>query len=139
MTEPNALPRRHWWLLVLMCLLAVFQANAALRVLSVPDTLAAQINLPLPLQFVVGALWALVSLTVGTMLWRRKPGAARLAVWLCFAFSIYSLLRLFLFTQADYDRGRLPFLVVLTVLILFLPAVWLIRHARARLPDGDYP
>ncbi len=123
--------------MTLLGILLLFQISAAVRALQVPSELAAQISLPMPLQFVAGMLWAVAALVVVAGLWQRKPGSGRTAGWLLVGFSIYSLLRLLLFTQADYDRGRLPFLIVLTVIILLLPVIGLIRRTRARLLDGE--
>jgi hypothetical protein len=130
-------PRRIYWLMTLLGILVLFQASAAWRALQVPPKLAVEISLPMSLQFVTGALWAGAALVVLRQLWLRQPGSGRRAGWLLVGFSIYTLLRLLLFAQADYDRERLLFLAILTVLFLLLPVIWLARRTRARLLDGE--
>lgn len=137
MSKAPVLSRRLYWLMTLLGILLLFQLSAAARALQVPPELAVQVSLPMPLQFVAGILWAVASLVILVRLWQRRPGSAQIAGWLIIAFCIYSLLRLLLFTQADYDRGRLPFLMVLTIIILLLPVIGLIRRTRVRLLDGE--
>ena len=52
------------------------------------------------------------------MLARRNGHAVRYTAWLFVLFILYSLLRLMIFAQADYDRGRLPFLVIVAALMI---------------------
>jgi len=133
-TDPpsNDAGKRSRILMVLTALLALVQFGAALRALSVPDELAARISLPVPLDFVAGLLWALLSLMALALLWRRERRARLYAAWLAVGFSTYSLLRLLLFSQAEYDRGRFPFLLVIIALLLILPAAYIVRFRRAK-------
>ena len=107
-TDANPTPthtrKRARILILLTALLACVQFGAAIRALQVPQTVAEKISLPLPLDFVASLLWALISLTVLVLLWRRARRAHLYAAWLAIGFSIYSLLRLLLFSQAEYDR-----------------------------------
>jgi hypothetical protein len=121
--EYNTLPRRARGLLMVTGLLALFQAGAAFQVLHIPGTLAAQISLSLPLEFTASLLWAFLAGVDCIQLWRRRAGAQKNTVWLLIAFMIYTLLRLILFAQADYDRGRLGFLTLVFVLIIALIAL----------------
>jgi len=127
---PAPTRKRARLLMLLTTLLALVQLGAAVRGLNVPDALADRISLPLPLEFVAGVLWALVSLGVLALLWRRERRARLYAAWLAVGFSIYSLLRLLLFSQADYDRGRYPFLLVVIALLLILPVAYIVRFRR---------
>lgn len=125
-------PRRSRWFITLMGLLALFQGGAALRVLHIAPDLTAQIALSLPLEFVVSLLWTGTAALTARALWLRRPAAERQARALLAGFVGYSLLRLILFAQADYDRGRLPFLLVISGLLctsLIIP--WLLRHVYA--------
>jgi hypothetical protein len=125
-------------LLILTAFLALFQLGAAVRVLQVPDTLAAQVKLPFPLEFIASLLWALAAVGVFVLLWARRKDAKLYAAWLAVGFSIYSLLRLLLFSQADYDRGRFPFLLVVIAILLFAPVAYLVHYRRTHLSrDGD--
>jgi hypothetical protein len=104
----------------------------------VTDTLAARVNLPFPLEFIASLLWGLAALGVFALLWMRRREARLYAAWLAIGFSIYSLLRLLLFSQADYDRGRFPFLLVVIAVLLFAPVAYLVHHKRTHLSrDGD--
>ncbi len=107
-------------LLVLTACLALFQAGAVLQAIQIPAGLAAQISLPLPAQMIVSAVWTILAGEVTVGLWQRRPKSKRLAVGLLLVFSIYSLIRLLLFTQADYDRQRLGFLTLLIGLVAVL-------------------
>jgi hypothetical protein len=126
---PSHAHRRPHWLIILIVSLALFQLGAAIRTLQVPDALAAQITLPLPLEFIVGILWALVFAWLTPNLIRLKSNARRHTVWAVIGFAVYSVARLLLFTQADYDRQRLPFLLIATVLILAIPVTYLLRQS----------
>ena len=127
-----SLPRRKRWLIVLVTLLALFQAGAALRTLQIPGDLAAQISLIPPLEVVASAFWAVAAAWVDWMLWKRRPDAVPKALWLMIGFSIYSFGRLLLFTRADYDRGRLPFLTLITAIIVLLLAAAALRRQRTK-------
>jgi hypothetical protein len=121
----QARPRR-WWLIGLTGLLALTQAGAALRVFSLPPDLAGQISLPLPLEFVAGALWALLFAAITVNLLHRRT--AHRVVPVLSGFILYSLARLLLFTQADYDRTRLPFLAALSLVLLVVLAAARLRR-----------
>jgi hypothetical protein len=101
-------------LIALTILLALFQAGAALRALQTPLEIAAQVSLPLALEAVLSALWAAAFGVMTVRLWKHKPGTNERAVWLIGGFIGYSVLRLALFARADYDRQRLPFLLMAT-------------------------
>lgn len=104
-----------------MCLLmALFQAGAAAHALNVP----ALVSLQPGLEFVGGAFWA-GAFTIGAYrLYKDAPGSIRAGGWLLVAFFGYTVARLTLFTRADYDRERLPF--VWTVAGLMTVLLWLI-------------
>jgi hypothetical protein len=107
----NTVPGCGRWLAVLPLLLAVFQVNMALRALQTPGEIAAQTALPLPLDALASGVWAFFAVWAGWRLLRGRPGGRQ--VFMLFAgFTLYSVLRLALFTQAGYDRQRLPFLVI---------------------------
>lgn len=105
-------PKRKHWLIVITMGLALFQAGAAVRVLRLPAEIAAQTNLALPLEIAVSLFWAAFAVVVCRRLWQRRADAVRKAGWLTGTFSLYSVARLVIYAQADYDRGRLPFLAL---------------------------
>lgn len=132
--QPTRTRKRARLLIMLTLLLAVVQVGAAVRAMQVPDEVAAKISLPLPLEAITSLLWALLSLGVFALLWRRERRARLYAAWLAVGFSIYSLIRLLLFSQADYDRGRFPFLLVVIAVLLILPVAYIVRVRRTDLP-----
>lgn len=94
--------------------------------------------LPLKLSFVANGLWAVGGVLVLRLLWRRQVRARLAAVGLLIGFSIYSLLRLLLLSQADYDRGRWPILLLLLAVLLIIPVTYMARAGRANNQlDGD--
>jgi hypothetical protein len=133
-TDANPTPtrtrKRARLLILLTALLACVQFGAAMRALQVPPTVAEKISLPLLLDFIASLLWTLISLAVMVLLWRRVRRARLYAAWLAIGFSIYSLLRLLLFSQAEYDRGRFPFLLVVVALLTILPVAYIVRIRR---------
>ena len=122
-SERNSLSRRSRVLLVLTAGLALFQAGAVIQALQIPADLAAQISLLLPVQLIANLIWTMLAGVVTVIQWQRRPNAKRLAVGLLLAFSIYSLIRLLLFAQADYDRQRLGFLTLLIGLIAVITVI----------------
>lgn len=117
----------YWLFALLTALLAVVTLGLALRAVTLPPELAAQVSLSLPLEFVGGVLWAGAFAWATWGLFRGKRGAVSLAFALILAFATYSAVRLLIFARADYDRGRLPFLWVTLALILL--AAGLVRAA----------
>jgi hypothetical protein len=111
------------WLALLTGLLAAVELGAAVRAVQLPGDLAARIHLPMPLEFVASVAWAALSALTSIRLLKRQPNATHHAAWLFAGFILYSAARLLLFTQADYDRQRLPFLLVI-LLILIIPAAY---------------
>lgn len=135
--ELQSPPRRTRWLIGLTAALALFQAGAVLQALNVPAEVAAQVSLPLIFQVVISAVWAVLTGWASWQLWHCKPSAGRNALWVLAGFSIYSLFRLLLFSQADYDRERLPFLSLLTAIILVMLAAALRRQRAKTDLNGD--
>lgn len=124
-------PRFHGVLILLTVLLALFQAGAVVNALRLPPDLARQISLNPALEVVAGALWTLVAAVIGLRLLQRMPGAGQGAAWLLLAFGVYAVLRLVIFARADYDQGRLPFLLVAISVLLAFPVVSIARSRRA--------
>lgn len=129
---------RHPFLIFLCAILALFQITNALAVLQLPGVVASAVSIPGVLQVVLSAGWALLFLIAAVSLVTRKHAGPRLAGGLFLAFVMYSLLRLVIFARADYDRERLPSLLIVTVLLLALPVGLLFRaSARHALPANE--
>lgn len=125
---------RRWWLITLLIALGLYQAGVALQALRVPPELAAQVHLPLALDFVAGVLWALLFSLGAVNLIQKRPAYT---VRVVSGFIVYSVVRLALFAQADYDRQRLPFLLV--VFILAITAALLCRPVNGDIQYGRKP
>lgn len=129
-TKPRKTGCAYRLLTLLTALLAVVGAGLAARAVTLPPELAAQVSLNLPLEVAAGALWAGLFALVCWRLLRRKTHAVDQALLLALAFATYSFVRLLLFARADYDLGRLPFLLV--TLGLLLAAAFIRAAARWR-------
>jgi hypothetical protein len=139
-TPPPARPRYAYWLMLVVALLALMQIVFVIRVLQLPGELASQVNLRIPLEFVAGILWAGVFGFCTLTLVRNRLYALRYTGWALLGFLVYSVARLFIFAQADYDRQRLSFLLVLTIVILvmvLMRAVWIGIQARESLNNDS--
>ncbi len=112
--------RRRWTWGIFMAAFALFQSGAAYHAFSrVPDA----VTLPPALwDGVVALLWLVMACAVLWRLWRGM--GSRLAVPFLSGFSIYSVFRLFIFSQADYDRGRLPFLTIMLIVCVAAALLW---------------
>jgi hypothetical protein len=145
-TSHNHRPRLTRWLALLTTLLALHQIVSAIRVLQLPDDLAGQVSLVIPLEVIAGRLWAGLFVLITLALVRKHIHALRYAGWALIGFVFYSIARLIIFSRADYDQGRLPFLLVAAVIMICVPAVFLIlrkrgisRQAREKDHHGSRP
>ncbi len=115
--------RQRHVLLALFMLLVQFGALHNLT--TIPPEIAAQLSLILPLERALTLAWALIFAWLAVTLWR---GAQTRRQWQTLAlYAVVSVMRLLLFARADYDRGRLPFL-----LLTLLPAAFLLLRRRTR-------
>lgn len=105
--------------IALIAALGLAQLIGALRAATLPPELAAQVSLSLLLEFLLGVMWAGIFWTcVYLHLARPKVFALRLTLIALAAFAVLSVARLMVFVQAEYDRQRLPFLIVALSVIL---------------------
>ena len=106
---------RHALLALLMLLV---QFGALYNLTAIPPEIAAQLSLILPLELALTLAWALIFAWLAVTLWR---GAQTRRLWQALAlYAVVSVMRLLLFARADYDRGRLPFLLLTLLLAAFL-------------------
>jgi len=120
--------RRPRWLLFVLFLLVVYHVGAVIRALQLPTDTAEQLSLSPSLLLMTGVTWALLFGWVTIGLVRRKRGSVKRALMLIAVFIIYSALRLVVFTQSVYDRQRLPFLLMIFLLLLIGVVLALIRN-----------
>src|SRR5262245_55452115 len=113
--------------LVLTAILTLVEVGAAIEALRTPADLRAEVSLPVWLDMLAGIAWALVFARATVWLARGNGQAGKLTAWALIAFGTYTMARLLLFTRADYDRQRLPFLLSIFGGIMLIPILYLIR------------
>ena len=115
---------RHWGLISLAALIALIETGGFIRSIQFLPALAALVSLNPLMEMVAGALWALLFAVITVNLLRRR--GTRAAIVAFSSFLLYSIARLWIFTRADYDQQRLPFLGVaaLCLLVIAVVALW---------------
>lgn len=113
-----------------MGLLLLMQVGAVIRALQLPTDLKSQLSLTQPTLIATALLWSVVFGWAFLQCMGGKKRALNRALWVICGFMFYSTGRLVIFARADYDRQRLPFLVVSTLLlgIIFAGLGWLLRR-----------
>lgn len=101
--------RRRWLLIVLFAACAAIMAGNVVRLLMLPDALAAQVSFNIPTEILFSLLWMLAFGWIVREFIRRKSGTRIRGLVLFTVFMIYNAARLTFYVRADYDRGRLPF------------------------------
>lgn len=108
------------WLIILTCIMMLYQIVWIGRVLSLPDNLKERISLVVPLEVAISILFVTLFTYGLRALIVRTTYAVRYTIVILGLLIGYSLLRLILFAEADYDRQRLPFLVILFSIVCCL-------------------
>jgi len=106
--------------------LALAQGGAAVRALTMPEEIAAEVSVPSALDLVMGTVWgALFAACVWGLRHSSRMRRHR-ALTLIGAYTGYALIRLIVFAQADYDQGRFLFLLIMVafILLILLAAVY---------------
>lgn len=119
--QDQTTPRPNRRLGLFIIVLSLHQFISIMNWLRSP-ILAESIRLSPVFEIITGAIWVIVFTTLAISLW-RSFATTRQVIVLLTIFSLFQILRLAAFAQADYDRQRLPFLVLLWfawVIILFL-------------------
>jgi hypothetical protein len=138
-TSPPRGGCHHYIFALCTCAFALVQAGAAYRAVTTPAEVVAVVALPLGLEFVLSGIWALLFGYATFVLIRQTVRAAYRAIVLICVFILYSVARLVLFVRADYDRQRLPFLLILAILtLIFLVVVYVRqRDGERNFSDGN--
>lgn len=112
--------------------LTLVQLTALVRALQTPSDLAALLTLPSGVAAIGAGVWACL-LCAAAIFTLRAPleRARRWGLTALLGFAAYSIARLAIFAQADYDRGRIPFLLAL-LLVLALPVLLMWGRALRR-------
>jgi hypothetical protein len=117
---------------IAMGLLTLVEAGTAIRALQVPDDVAARVHLLLPLEFVAGLVWTVVFALATIVLVQQRPRARSFTAWSLVLFACYNMLRWLAFVQADYDRQRLPVLLLAVFTFVLSLVAYGRRHRRAQ-------
>ena len=85
------------------------------------------LSLPLWLPIALGGVWGLAWLVVGWGLWRLLAWAHRTTIVCLVVYQVMVIGQQGLFAQGDYERGRLPFVIGMAILLTALAIVGLMR------------
>jgi hypothetical protein len=111
MRPPQHPTRPNRRLALLLVALALHQLLHVVSSLTSPEG-TESITLSPVFEVITGAIWAMVFIWLALQGWRSSATTRQVLVLLT-VFSLFQILRLAAFAQADYDRQRLPFLVIL--------------------------
>ncbi len=120
-------------LLLISAVFGLYQIIFAFRVLHFSEIFTGSPVIPVPVHSILSALWGIILLWGVVLVARKKRSALPYMSWSIIAFVVYSLLRTIVFTQSDYDQGRLPFLIIITVAGLAIPVISLLSREKQRL------
>jgi hypothetical protein len=125
----------NYWLVAIAGHMAIIHFTAIWEVLTLSQSVAVKVSLPPLIQVALNLTWALTFTWITIHLAQRKLWAKMRAFWLLVGFIIYSALRLLIFSEADYDSQRAPFIIALSVIILIVFA--LLRIARTLIVQSE--
>ena len=110
------------WLTVILGLLVLVQVGNIVYLLQLSPGLAQTLSLSSPMAILLAGLWT--GLFVWGVMGLIRTNALNRALMIVIGFIVHSVARLAIFADADYDRERVPFLVVGSALIvIFLSGV----------------
>ena len=112
-----------FWLALLTALLTLVYVGAAWHILQRQPDVAALVRLPLPFEFIASVIWGFLSAFVTVSLVRRHPLALYYTKWLVIGLTAYNITRWIVFVRADYDRQRLPFLLIIAIIVILTALV----------------
>jgi hypothetical protein len=124
--QPHQPSQRSGCMTSIMVILGVYQILFAFRVLlnsGVKLDIAAYLPI---LQAIIALFWAGLFAHAVFRLRGNHAAAFRYSAWLIICFILSRLVQTILFVQADYDRNRVGFLLVVKLMILTVPVllVW---------------
>lgn len=109
--------KRPLWFIMLTCFILIYQIVWLISVLQLPDDLKNQISLSVPLEIVM-SVTIVTFFTIGLRaLIGMQAWAIRYTLVGIDILWVTILGRLILFAEADYDRQRLPFLIMTFVIV----------------------
>jgi hypothetical protein len=110
----------NYWLIAIAGLMAIIHFTAVWEILTLSQGVANKVSLPPLIQVAANLTWAVTFTWITIHLAQCKSWATMRAFWLLVGFIVYSVLRLLIFSEADYDSQRAPFLIALSVIILIV-------------------
>lgn len=117
----------------------LYNVGSIIHLLNLSPQAAAALSFSRNLQIVIGVTWGAVFTYCTIMLVSGRLAAEDRVIWALYGFIVYSAARLLLFSQADYDRARLPFVLVGAAgLLAVLTVVWWgLRSSRRYAEDKE--
>ena len=82
------------------------------------------------IQLIMAILWVGLFVHALIKMGKNRPNALRYSSWLIVIFVFSRLIQTILFVQADYDRNRLGFLIMVTLVILAVPILLLMQQEK---------
>jgi hypothetical protein len=133
----NHRKRAPWWYSALFAGLALIQSGGLVRWLWLSRDTGITLSVPAPVDALGQLVWAMLLGWVAWSLLRGVPQAVNRSIWLLSVFIIYDVLRLLAFSQADYDRQRLPLLLALIPLVLIILLCFRVVWGRSHNAERD--
>lgn len=122
---------------IFLAILMLFQIISAVRVLQLPESIQPLLVFPPTLQAILAIAWVLLFLIAIVFHLRGQQIAGQYSNGLIIGFFGYSLLRVIVFAQADYDRNRTP-LLILVALVTVVPAtIFFVRSMMDSKPQRE--
>ena len=123
--SPLRISKRGGCLLVVLTILGLFQILFAFRVLE-DSTIYGESSFPPLIQVGMSLIWLVIILWAAYVVLRKK--AYDSGINIIIAYLVFRLLLVMVFAQADYDRNRIPFLLLVMLFLLLIPLLrWLMR------------
>jgi len=116
--------------MIIVTILVVFQILFITHVLIDNGVEAKLLHFPPLLQVGIAFIWLILFIYAIFRLWKKHTHAIRYSLWLIVGFIVTRLMQTVLFVQADYDRNRIGFQVVVTLMILTVPGLMLLSQYR---------
>ena len=117
-------------LFIFTLILGLYQILFASRVLLHTgvnlDSWALSTLVQLGMAIVWSILFAYALIRIG----KKQAHALRYSAWLVVIFIVTRLIQTIIFVQADYDRNRLGFLIMVTLVILAVPILLLMQQEK---------
>jgi hypothetical protein len=118
-------PKRAGCLLLLLTILGLFQILFAFRVLE-DSAIYGELSIAPAIHVGVSLIWLVIIIWAGQSVFRKQ--SLDLGMSIIIAYLVFRLLQVIFFAQADYDRNRIPFLLLVMVSLLLIPLLrWLLR------------